>query len=220
MLGEEKGLVIDTGIGKPAADATGADPAICPDIMKLAKSVTDLPLILVNTHGHLDHMGNNMQFEKAYVHPLDRKMALRTSREVETVTEGDCFDLGKKLIEVIETPGHTPRGIVLLDREESLVFVGDMFSEGSPMFLQFEYSDLDIYIASTEKLLSMSEDIEWMFPCHGTSIPLPLSYAAKIKSVAEKIRDNNISGTPIRLFTEDGPCEAISYVCNGITIYH
>ncbi|MCJ7812920.1 MBL fold metallo-hydrolase [bacterium] len=56
--GEKKALLIDTGTGM-------ADLAGC------IKSITQLPLIVVNTHGHPDHCGSNHQFEEVYANPLD-----------------------------------------------------------------------------------------------------------------------------------------------------
>jgi glyoxylase-like metal-dependent hydrolase (beta-lactamase superfamily II) len=58
LVGEEKALLIDTGYGKrPFKD--------------IVKGITDKPLIIVNTHGHLDHIAGNDQFESVYLHPAD-----------------------------------------------------------------------------------------------------------------------------------------------------
>jgi glyoxylase-like metal-dependent hydrolase (beta-lactamase superfamily II) len=39
--------------------------------------------------------------------------------------EGDVFDLGDRHLEVFELPGHTPGGILLLLREDRILFTGD-----------------------------------------------------------------------------------------------
>ena len=59
--GKEKALLIDTGIGAA-------------DLKQCVKSITELPVIVVNTHGHPDHCGGNFQFEEVYAHPLDFEM--------------------------------------------------------------------------------------------------------------------------------------------------
>ncbi|MBR6437230.1 MAG: MBL fold metallo-hydrolase, partial [Thermoguttaceae bacterium] len=41
-----------------------------------AKKATDLPLVLVNTHGHLDHIGCNDRFPVAHAHPLIRRSSI------------------------------------------------------------------------------------------------------------------------------------------------
>ncbi len=59
VMGSDSALVIDTGIGAA-------------DLRAFVKSLTDLPLIVVNTHGHPDHSGANYQFdEPVYAHPRD-----------------------------------------------------------------------------------------------------------------------------------------------------
>ncbi len=59
VTGSEKALLIDTGYGYG-------------DLKAAVRSVTDKPLIIVNTHGHCDHTGGNAQFEETcYIHKED-----------------------------------------------------------------------------------------------------------------------------------------------------
>jgi len=64
--GNEKALLIDTGLG--VADLAG-----------FIKSITALPVTVVNTHGHPDHAGGNSQFKVVYAHPSDFEMTERSS---------------------------------------------------------------------------------------------------------------------------------------------
>ena len=54
ILGNEKALVIDNGHGFG-------------NVRKVIESITDLPLMVVNTHGHLDHAGGNYLFDEVYI---------------------------------------------------------------------------------------------------------------------------------------------------------
>jgi hydroxyacylglutathione hydrolase len=56
--GTTKALLIDTGIGMG-------------DLAKLVHSLTSLPVIVVNTHGHPDHGGGNYQFKTVFAHAAD-----------------------------------------------------------------------------------------------------------------------------------------------------
>lgn len=58
IVGEEKALLIDSGTG------------FC-DLRKCCENLTDKPIILALTHGHVDHFGGAGQFKEAYLHPLD-----------------------------------------------------------------------------------------------------------------------------------------------------
>lgn len=54
ILGKKKALVIDNGHGFG-------------NVRKVIESITDLPLMVVNTHGHLDHAGGNYLFDEVYI---------------------------------------------------------------------------------------------------------------------------------------------------------
>lgn len=59
FVGEKQALLLDTGYGYG-------------DLKKVVRDITDLPLIVVNSHGHLDHTCGNYQFtEDIYIHPAD-----------------------------------------------------------------------------------------------------------------------------------------------------
>ncbi len=62
IVGRERALLFDTGYG------------FC-DIREAVSALTDLPLTIVNSHGHLDHAGGNFWFEqKIYIHPYERQV--------------------------------------------------------------------------------------------------------------------------------------------------
>ncbi len=59
LLGREKAVLIDTGLG-------------IDDIRRVTDRLTDLPIDVVTTHVHTDHIGGHGRFERIYVHELDR----------------------------------------------------------------------------------------------------------------------------------------------------
>jgi glyoxylase-like metal-dependent hydrolase (beta-lactamase superfamily II) len=150
--GNTKALLIDSLIG------VGNLRAFC-------RELTDLPITLVNTHGHVDHTGGNFDFDECYIHPNDislmyEKETLRegyvkngiknsgknivllksdftvpTPMKTFPVYNGFVFDLGERTIEVIAVPGHTTGTIVLLDRSKGIVFSGDACNANTLLFL-------------------------------------------------------------------------------------
>ncbi len=58
VAGTERALLIDTGMGFG-------------DLAGFVKSLTALPVTVVNTHGHPDHAGGNPGFEEVWLHPAD-----------------------------------------------------------------------------------------------------------------------------------------------------
>ena len=51
ICGETKALMVDTGMSKG-------------NLRAYAEQFTDLPIIVVNTHGHFDHTGGNGYFDE------------------------------------------------------------------------------------------------------------------------------------------------------------
>lgn len=165
MVGEHHALLFDTGYGFG-------------DLKALVRSVTDKPLYVVNSHGHVDHACGNAQFGGAYIHPADLDLCrehngpeMRQS-ELESaqvppdfdmerylslgpgvltpVGEGHIFDLGGISLEVVHLPGHTAGSIGLWCPEKRLFWVGDAINSFVWLFLP-EAQPLPVYIRSLHK---------------------------------------------------------------------
>lgn len=181
--GRDSALLIDTGIGAA-------------DLNSQVRKLTGKPLIVINTHGHADHAGGNYQFEKIYVNAADsaasRLSATAGSRanaarnmlrgatpqenekykgqeihsELVAVKNGHAFSLGGRQLEVIETPGHTPGSICLVDRENKLLFSGDNNNTAVWLFLP-ESLPLSTYLKSLQVLAERISEFKTILPGHG-----------------------------------------------------
>lgn len=128
VIGEERAALIDTMNGYT-------------NLKELVKKYTDKPVVVINTHGHPDHIYGNIYFDEAYLNPKDLPLAQQFINEPEFVKitnqlgvsmppfkdikNGDVIDLGGKSLYVYEIPGHTPGGIALLLKEDRILFTGD-----------------------------------------------------------------------------------------------
>jgi len=79
--------------------------------------------------------------------------------------EGDIIDLGGRVLEVIETPGHSPGSICLLDREHRLLWTGDHFFPG-PLYAHADDVSMEDYIASNEKLVRLLDAYDHVLSGH------------------------------------------------------
>ena len=178
LVGEHHALLFDTGYGFE-------------DLHALVRRITDLPLYVVNSHGHVDHAAGNWQFNEVFIHPADvpvcvehngprMRMAELDQAELpegfcleeylshgcgrlRPVGEGDVFDLGGKTLEVVELPGHTAGSIGLYWREEKLLYVGDAVNCFVWLFLP-EATKLSVYRDTLYKVRDM--DIDRMIQSH------------------------------------------------------
>ncbi len=90
LIGDEKALLIDTGYGFT-------------DVPTAIKEITNLPLIVVNTHGHMDHIHGNHMYEKVYI-----------SKEDEDVfNQHTNYDVVKAVLLAVAKENHIPDEVVL-----------------------------------------------------------------------------------------------------------
>lgn len=171
VVGKEKALVIDTMNGLA-------------NVLQLVRTITDLPVTVINTHGHCDHIFGNIYFEETYVHKDDLALAKEHSSFPEfadmchrfgmtmppfhTIEHGEIIDLGGATLEVILTPGHTPGSICLLYREERVLFTGDAIN--CHLWMQLDNSLKIRELADNlEKLLDLKKHADKILHGHAHS---------------------------------------------------
>lgn len=105
------------------------------------------PVVLLNTHGHIDHIGANEDIKERFniplcIHALDKSM-LENVQQLELsfflgakespspdkyLEDGDMVKLGKSSLQVIHTPGHSPGSVSFLG--DGFILSGDTLFYG------------------------------------------------------------------------------------------
>ena len=121
VRGDRLAILWDTGQGKK-------------DLRTFVEETLDTPCIVLNSHGHDDHIGGNHQFETVYAHRADWYMLASHARmttgappayDLEELNPGMVFDLGGLHARVVSLAGHTRGSVGLLLEEEGLLLAGD-----------------------------------------------------------------------------------------------
>ncbi|MGO4502981.1 MULTISPECIES: MBL fold metallo-hydrolase [unclassified Dyella] len=130
LIGSTRALLIDTG---DVADAK--QMPLASTVFGLLPVVNGqrLPLLIVHTHGHLDHRSGDTQFASA-------PQVTIVGTDLPQVTAGLGFrqwpddvahiDLGGRVVDAIPTPGHYPSHVSYYDATTGLAFTGDFFLPG------------------------------------------------------------------------------------------
>jgi len=129
LIGKTKALLIDTGA---VADAKTM-PLAQTVISLLPKGGSRLPLMVVHTHGHLDHRSGDDQFRAlpdVEVVPTDLESVKNRLGIADWPNGTGLVDLGDRVIDVIPTPGHYSSHVAYYDRQSGLFFSGDFFLPG------------------------------------------------------------------------------------------
>ncbi len=146
--GEERALLIDTGVGVG-------------DLKSVVESLTDKPLTVFVTHGHVDHAMGAIQFENVHISPLDRQvygthsdfagrkgyvagaskmggsssmiasvadedyLTVADFEQFKPLSSGDSVDLGGVTAQVLSGAGHTQGMITVLFPQWRVLLLGD-----------------------------------------------------------------------------------------------
>ncbi|MEM3565981.1 MAG: MBL fold metallo-hydrolase [Candidatus Bathyarchaeia archaeon] len=118
---------------------------------------------IINTHGHVDHTAGNQELQEIFNAKIVAHKNSRISKHI-SVEDGDTIKIGKVIITVIHTPGHTPDSLCLLTSGKLLtgdtLFVGECGRTDLP-----GGSAEDMYNSLFNKILELSDDIE-VYPGH------------------------------------------------------
>ena len=202
VIGNKKALVIDTMVGAL-------------NMKEIVQSYTDLPIILVNTHAHLDHVGGNFYFEEAYMHPEDiawvngpqetaRMIGIEKIKNVKSpkyhpILPGYILDLGGIELEVFSLAGHTRGSIGLLDRKDRIFFTGDGIIPQIWMHLD-ESVSLHELKRTLNDLQSIRNEYDVILHGHTADVVYATLYDELMIAVDEVINGEKEHDTPFELF--------------------
>jgi len=187
LLGSEKALLIDTGYGDG-------------DLRYLVESITDLPVMVVNTHTHLDHSGGNGFWEEAYIghggegtarEVMSNKRLPYPDYTIHFLEDGQMISLGDREVEVITIGAHHASSLAFLDKKNKTLYCGDEL-ESSQVLLCVSGEDVptnvlvERHLNNMKKLQARKAEIDRLIPAHNGA-PISPDYIDEFIHLSEWI---------------------------------
>lgn len=125
LIGSERALLIDSGYGKM-------------DLKSIVTRITDKPVTLMLTHGHIDHASGCAPFDgyldeddfdvyrchsdPSFTQKYYKKPPIQAHLKP---LKTKSIDLGGRTVDIVKTSGHTPGSVCMLDKYSKMAFCGD-----------------------------------------------------------------------------------------------
>ncbi|MBS0388966.1 MAG: MBL fold metallo-hydrolase [Proteobacteria bacterium] len=191
VVGTDRALLFDAGTGNR-------------DIVPVVRSLTRLPVTVLPSHLHFDHVGALGRFDRTAL--LDTA-ALRSRARAgqlelqryeflgladslaaprfkvdEWWPAGKRIELGGRTVQLLATPGHTPTSVALLDADRRLLFAGDFIYPGE-LYAFLPGASRSAYLATTRQLLATLDPATRIYCAHMADAPEAI--AAPLLGVAD-----------------------------------
>jgi hydroxyacylglutathione hydrolase len=153
LVGDTRALLIDTG---DIADAKQMPLASTAADLLPQTGAAKIPLVVVHTHGHLDHRSGDAQFQQlpnVEIAATDLAHVRQYFAFADWPNDVAKVDLGNRIVDVIPTPGHYASHVSFYDRATSLLFTGDFFLPGRLII-----EDTPADIASADRIVAFVRD--------------------------------------------------------------
>lgn len=173
VTGTKAALLIDTGIGIGS-------------LSSLVSTLTDLPLSVVNTHGHIDHVGSNYQFSKVWIPERDKYIAENmnplVTPDIESYVAGNVpeYDKEEVLANIADIEGYAPTKVITFKEGQTWDLGGKVITSiqlgghtpGSMMFMD-----------ETDDMLFSGDAMNgqlWMWLDHSLDLDIYASNLARV----------------------------------------
>lgn len=160
IMGTRLALLIDTGYGRR-------------NLKSFVNTLISTPRMVINSHGHPDHIGGNHWFDCIYalrdVWSVIRyfEADMKLDYELKEVQIGQRISLGNMEVDIVSLAGHTKGSIGFLLREKRLLIAGDALNEGLWLFNYGSLSMKELYISIMK---TMERDFEWYLCGHSNRL--------------------------------------------------
>jgi len=219
ILGDEKNLIVDTGLGMTGDFKRYVDTCIG----------TEKPTACVCTNGYFDHVGSACLFEERYInsqdlqdpriapyafnrnarfealvdYALESKVAMNycenqmirdNKTEFMNIEDGAILDLGGVQVHILGLPGVTPGSVAVFEPRENYVFTGDAIN--TDVHLEHLTRDeIEAYAQTLRAFLTKVPADVKIYPMH-LPLEMDIHVVEHLIQACEDIAEGKIQGDP------------------------
>jgi hydroxyacylglutathione hydrolase len=199
ILGSERAVLFDAGTGFR-------------DIVPVVRSLTQLPVTVIPSHLHFDHVGALGRLDRTALLDLpalrsraqdarltlDRyeflgfadRLATPAFRVDEWWAPAGTVDLGGRRLQVLATPGHTPTSVSLYDESRHELFAGDFIYPGD-LYAFLPGASRRDYRETTRRLLARIDPATRILAAHmedpDQAVTAPILEVADLRALDEAL---------------------------------
>jgi glyoxylase-like metal-dependent hydrolase (beta-lactamase superfamily II) len=203
LLGTRRALLFDSGPGIYS-------------IRDMVRGLTSLPVTVIPSHLHFDHVGRIAEFSDIAIIDLEAlrrqvkdgilaepptQYLLQSGYRIPVshwVKDREVIDLGGRQITVVSTPGHTPESVSLLDPSHRRLFTGDLVNREVSLF-NVPGSDLHQTLRSLRELARLAQGRDLAYEAHSEK-PLTRAELELLAGGVDDILHERIASQPICLY--------------------
>lgn len=158
VIGSKMAVLIDTGYGAR-------------NLRSFVEKNITTPYIVINSHGHPDHIGGNHWFDTVYALKQEWDVIKHFEEnepkgyELKEIQIGQNISLGSLNIEVVSLVGHTKGSVGFIVQEEKILIAGDALNERLWLFNYGSLTMSDLY-----EMIKITMDLDFTTYLCGHSI--------------------------------------------------
>jgi hydroxyacylglutathione hydrolase len=190
---------------------------------------------VINTHFHADFLAGHLELAESTGAWIGYGAVAQTEYASRSLADGERIVLGDVVLEIVQTPGHTPESISVLVYEHAsdavpygvltgdALFIGDV---GRPDLLASIGSTADelgrqLYDSVQHKLMRLPDEVR-VFPAHGAGSACGKSLSTQLQSTIGQQRLSNYACQPmsveafLEVVTEGQPAAPEYFVYDAV----
>ncbi len=165
---------------------------------------------VINTHFHADFLAGHLEIAAATGAWIGYGSAAQTDYPSRPLADGERIELGDVVLEIVETPGHTPESISVLVYEHrsdtvpygvltgDALFIGDVGRPDLLASIGFTADELgrQLYESIQHTLMRLPDDVR-VFPAHGAGSACGKNLSTELQSTIGLQRSSNYACQPM-----------------------